>query len=632
MKNVSRSTLIRAWVCLFAFAFAEQAFADILFLDLNNSPKEIVAARRAAEQRGEKLIVLPQFSRAQVSQMNHLRAEMAKTSRQASQACLFGRTPQCRQSSAQSSESVKKYNEALSKLPRINKKSLNQSLAQLKSQNVKLSSVVVSGHDGNGSFFGVNASEDIKDVDLAAAFRSNSPVADDVRSALLWGCYTTNMGSLEFNWKGVFPNAQMIAGFDGKGPGGDKPASSTYLEDVLVKEKALTEARDQAEIHGIFSSIRHINIVKASMCLNGDNYVTNKGVKSIREEMASCSKEGNAEKSARVECYHKALQGCEDVPADTARGELRELYEYFQETAHCDEIFSEAEIQRPSTDLILRLMFDKQVRANFENLYGDQLKEINKLIVEAGLSEDLQLSDIGSLSRKEFLEKVDKIRNEFVKLQKTKEDEYGLVDDASFWALKQSLPALYAVSGLDPTCIPASWVEGAASELDSCKMQSNLSMARQYGNTEAFRNTLDRYDNQARERASAGAEWKKTYLNNKAVMEEFSVANLPREREEVLLQKYTEVSERSQELKSKVEAEIAQERIQFYESELSKAISEKSAHVNIIKFRLETWKRAANSGAAGSATLKIKSANPFGQPVRGQMSPAGPRSPGSAAP
>ena len=38
------------------------AFADVLFIDLNMSSKEIDAARRGAAARGEKLIVIPNIS------------------------------------------------------------------------------------------------------------------------------------------------------------------------------------------------------------------------------------------------------------------------------------------------------------------------------------------------------------------------------------------------------------------------------------------------------------------------------------------------------------------------------------------------------------------------------------------
>lgn len=41
--------------------FSSSVYADILFIDMNNSSKEIDAAKRAAATRGEKLIVLPKL-------------------------------------------------------------------------------------------------------------------------------------------------------------------------------------------------------------------------------------------------------------------------------------------------------------------------------------------------------------------------------------------------------------------------------------------------------------------------------------------------------------------------------------------------------------------------------------------
>lgn len=82
--------------------FISHAFADILFIDLNNSPKEIEAAKKAAYARGEKVIVLTSSK----------------------------------------------------KTPFIDDKNISSLLTDLKKKNVKLSSVVISGHDGNGEFHG----------------------------------------------------------------------------------------------------------------------------------------------------------------------------------------------------------------------------------------------------------------------------------------------------------------------------------------------------------------------------------------------------------------------------------------------------------------------------------------------
>ncbi len=56
------------------FFLGMSAQADVLFVDLNNSPTEVEAAERAAEARGERLIVFPELSDETLHQIKAARA------------------------------------------------------------------------------------------------------------------------------------------------------------------------------------------------------------------------------------------------------------------------------------------------------------------------------------------------------------------------------------------------------------------------------------------------------------------------------------------------------------------------------------------------------------------------------
>jgi len=56
------------------------AYSDILFVDLNINNKEVAAARKAATERGEKLVVYPELSSEVRSEIEKLKSVKKKAS------------------------------------------------------------------------------------------------------------------------------------------------------------------------------------------------------------------------------------------------------------------------------------------------------------------------------------------------------------------------------------------------------------------------------------------------------------------------------------------------------------------------------------------------------------------------
>ena len=196
------------------------AKADILFLDLNNSAQEVESAKRAARARGENVIVIPSS-----------------------------------QSPVRQSAGGKK----------INMDSIKAELRQYDQQGAKISSVVVSGHDGNGQFtgeFGTVSSDILED-----AFATVPNMMQNVRSVLLWGCYTTTLGSLEGHWKSVFPNVAVFAGFDGRAPNNTRPANFSYLEGFLKQDRRLAAETDRRKLLDVAKQIDGFNITQSAIWL-----------------------------------------------------------------------------------------------------------------------------------------------------------------------------------------------------------------------------------------------------------------------------------------------------------------------------------------------------------------------------
>lgn len=317
---------------------------EILFFDLNDNPKEIEAAQRAAKRRNEKLIVYPSISASDKKEIESTKEELHKARSLFFECSNKIGGSACKDLRANFDLARNKHNSTLEK-NQMNPRKLNKIMEDLKDNNTKISSIVISGHDGNGFFTGTYGN--LTDNDLYRAVSNNTPVADGVRSLLLWGCYSANIGSLLTHWKKALPQAELIAGFDDSAPLGNKPANWAYLEDVLVKEKNLTSIKDSKTLQRVLKQLNGATKMHSSICVR-DNYADMK--KSIELSQATKLCQTIQDESAAVfKCYlHAERPKCENPPENTSNNELRSLYNKLQSAKHCREIFDSQGISLPS--------------------------------------------------------------------------------------------------------------------------------------------------------------------------------------------------------------------------------------------------------------------------------------------
>ena len=349
----------------FLFLFLSvKASADILFLDLNNAPLEIAAARRAAAARGERLIVIPADGET-------LRGD-----------------------------------------------NLAEELAELKNQNVRLTSMVISGHDGNGAFSGTRGN--LSEEEVRGALQANPPMADTIRSLLLWGCYTATPASIELVWKQAFPNLVAVAGFDGSAPLSDKPGSSTYLEDFLKIEERLTKMTDINALNSAFLTLRNVPLMTSAACVNGVFLKPGQRPRTMNQIMGECSERlARARREAgdvsslegRYSCYFEAAEGCEDPPANKQSSDLRSYYNEIQNTAHCSEAFEASDLHLPSPDQVIRLIYFRNVVDNFVFNYQIDIDRLNGFLDQLGAPSELKIGDLRGMTRAQIRQKYDDINN-----------------------------------------------------------------------------------------------------------------------------------------------------------------------------------------------------------------------------
>jgi hypothetical protein len=118
-------------------------------------------------------------------------------------------------------------------------KQIQESLNRLKSSGGALDTMVLSGHSGGDNLFS-NLQEGLTRCDwlfLSAQYRAQFA---QVRQVTLMGCYMASPDSRKF-WSQVFPNAEIIEGYNSKAPP-ESAQTGTYLKEMLrANEKALND-------------------------------------------------------------------------------------------------------------------------------------------------------------------------------------------------------------------------------------------------------------------------------------------------------------------------------------------------------------------------------------------------------
>jgi len=217
---------------------AELSQADILFIDLNNVEMEIKVAREAAAKRGEKLIVIPKNR----DELRKISARAEGYNRLETQyyaaGCGDRQSPNCTQLARR-----------MSAIPEADRYSNgNYGVEQLKKELAELpagiSTVMISGHDGGGSFHGdFGTIEAHSFLNAFKKFKDN----DKIKSVYLLGCNSATTHTFGATWKQAFPKAGLIAGYEEIGYLRDNATGHQFIKNVLAEEPKLLAAQSMDE-------------------------------------------------------------------------------------------------------------------------------------------------------------------------------------------------------------------------------------------------------------------------------------------------------------------------------------------------------------------------------------------------
>lgn len=380
----------------------------MIFVDANDSSPEILTAERAACERGQKLIIIPKNYKEYIPYMTKITLAIKN-----SQNC-FDKYPNggdniCQ---AQSNNIIKVY-EDYQKFQDAHptyKNEMKEELEKLKKSHSSLENLMISGHDGGGHFGGSKQSFTKQEV---AEVMAQYPEVNNVKSVMLLGCYTGVQKEV-LDWENIFPDARLIAGYDGSAPLSDKPDGHEYLYDLLTKEKQLTSTGEQNKLKGILASevksLRNLNAafyIKPTCGNNGTETAFYYGLISSSDQHArqlrpydknECL---NAKKELEILKLRldKYDSGELEVPKDTANGELRQIYNKARSFEHCSVIIGEI----INANKVFSLLFYENEKKNFANFYDKEMqeaegyikgldsKEIVKKAIETSLLQEAQL-------------------------------------------------------------------------------------------------------------------------------------------------------------------------------------------------------------------------------------------------
>ncbi len=411
-------------LCFSAQAFAQEKSA-ILFLNFNDAKNEIKHVRAAAEARGEELVVIPEE----------------------------GSDPK--------------------KGAYLNPKFLTRELKKLEATGVSVSSIILSGHSaGPQGFFGTQGEMTREELD--EAFQSAANMKKNIRAVHLFGCYAAAKSGVRL-WGALFPKAKLVSGFHGSAPGSRSGEGYySFIQDLLKKEGEFLKKLDTDELNQKFRELNFALKMNTALCSGGRYYVDSKGVVDLRNHAVNCpDSEIQKLKEGRLSVFLKYHLCSEtpDVPKSTQASDLRSYYSLARKYQHCTAEFRDWQI--PSPDRVLRLIFFRNVLANFQEYFSESLGElpasIRSLQKAFPALGDLEIpEDLTLLTRKQVRDLSDQLHLFMIdSVEKVRKMNSGTKKRALMKDIQKLGQMHYRMLnflvGTSAACVPMNWIEPEAS-------------------------------------------------------------------------------------------------------------------------------------------------------------------------
>ncbi len=361
----------------------------VLMVSFHDGAEEEKGARLAACERGETLVVLPRVT----------------------------------------AEDVGNYQEELATF-----------LASARTNGTTVSSLIISGHDGGGEYYGDYGSTSVAEISQTVS--ENRSVFQDTSSLLLMGCWSAPPDQVSL-WRTILPNMRVLGGFVGAAPLSIRESAGTFVRDILKGERRLDENASEAGVRAMLKTVEHMNYVTAGVYVqpnvcseqnpfyfispaNSADEMPEGMVKGLNtladgsEREMACIKAFGRDGVAGTFDWNQITQYFYGQAGEETDPELRSLYSFLRNNKDC---FSEGYSEGPILpDQALFLRFFQDTKKNFGKYFNAELgamySQIDSLVAATGDQElisqysshkKLMGDSLNTLSRRETLEEISKL-------------------------------------------------------------------------------------------------------------------------------------------------------------------------------------------------------------------------------
>lgn len=343
---------------MISLLFALFANADVLFIDLNNAPGEVAACSAADPGR------------------------------------------------------VWTVNQSTMKRGVIDAQEVENAISRMEAAGKSIDSIVISGHDGNGQFFGGDRDENTFTADQLQEILSRYKTKKTLKTMALWGCYGGNVAASENHWLNPGLGAKFTIAFPLQSPNKNHRPSQELLGqfcDPQRRAEAERAAESKDALCQFYKNMPMLRQIGASVS-NCNSVATNLYGKnecySYEELHARCAEfDVDQDQLAMFKAYMAGSPGYENPPldgsdvfAEPGKTPVRRYYDQAHLWLHCASKLKDFGYDMPHPAQIVRLVKYAQIRDNLNALNRRELEDYDRRLDELGLG-DYALGDLRGLSR-----------------------------------------------------------------------------------------------------------------------------------------------------------------------------------------------------------------------------------------
>ncbi len=373
-----------------SFASCDQSSKEaVVYVDTNLSHREMDAAKKAACKLGKRFVVIPSDSKA-IERISRARENMDYTGNLLAN-CLRIKGD-CSEKEKEHDQYAKDfYDLDRENFPKVDNKIFQEEIQKLADQNIAITSLTISGHNGGSTIDGDIGLVDIYKIQnsLKDVYKNKPDLLEKLNSVHLWGCYTTTAGNA-IGWRNSLPGLDVVVGFYGSGPSRDKVGGHNLLEDSIIKSEKLGKTHDKETLYSMIHGLSNIQetfaaILVSNQCneyyyLNSSDYDEKRIIHQFDDLDSlidsTCSVSNSLFEELHSRNIEKYFIGELPIPENTTSGPIREIYSFMRQHSNCleDDYF----YGNYTPDSLALLLFYNNVKQNFYDSFKDRVDSLEE--------------------------------------------------------------------------------------------------------------------------------------------------------------------------------------------------------------------------------------------------------------